>query len=258
VRFSLILAVLTTSTALFGAASGTGDTFHWSGKLPAGKFIEIRGINGSIHAEPSLGSDVDVIAYKGGQELDSSGVEFQVVEHDGGVTVCAVYRSLDGRSDGCAPGPGASNNSDVEVDFTVHVPKGVRFVGRTVNGLVEARSLDADTEGHTVNGNVCLSTAGAATGDTVNGSIEASVGSFQSPLNFSTVNGGITLVMPARTGARVHANTVNGRIQTDFPLAVRGRYVSMRADGAIGHGGPELKLATVNGSIKLKRRVTRF
>jgi DUF4097 and DUF4098 domain-containing protein YvlB len=70
---------------------------------------------------------------------------------------------------------------------------------------------------------------------------------------FSTVNGAITLDMPACTSARVHANTVNGRINTEFRLPVHGQFVSKRADGAIGHGGPDLRIATVNGSISLRR-----
>ncbi len=115
-----------------------------------------------------------------------------------------------------------SPNNDVSVDFTVRVPKAVRFVARTVNGLVEAKSLEADTEAHTVNGNVRLSTAGAAQGETVNGSITASMGKITSAAKFSTVNGAITLEMPSRTGARVHANTVNGGINTDFGLPVHG------------------------------------
>ena len=47
----------------------------------------------------------------------------------------------------------------------------------------------------------------------------------------------------------VQRNPVNGKISTDFSMAVRGR----RADGPIGHGGPLLRLATVNGSINLRK-----
>jgi hypothetical protein len=231
-HLSRLLVLLAASTALFGAV-GT-DTFHWSGRVPAGQLIEVRGVNGSIHAEPAVGQEVDVIAYKNGQQLDATEIKVRVVEHDGGVTICAVY-----------PSP----NNDVSVDFTVRVPKGVRFLARTVNGLVEANSLDAYTEAHTVNGNLRLSTAGTAQGETVNGSIIASVGMITEPLKFSTVNGGITLEMPRGTGAEVHANTVNGKISTDFSMAVRGRH----ADGPIGHGGPLLRLATVNGSINLRK-----
>ncbi len=235
-KFSRLFVLLTTATGLFGA---TGvDTFHWSGRMPAGQRLEVRGVNGSIHAEPALGDEVEVIAFKNGREYDPAEIDVRVVQHDGGVTICAVYPSSEGLADECnlGRGPLSSPNNDVSVDFTVRVPKAVRFVARTVNGLVEAKSLEGDTEAHTVNGNVRLSTAGAAQGETVNGSITASMGRITSSAKFSTVNGAITLEMPACTGARVHANTVNGRINTEFGLPVRGQYLSKRAEGAIGHG----------------------
>ena len=241
VHFSRMLVWLAAaSTALFGAVGG--GAFHWSGKVPPGQLIEVRGINGSIHAEPAAGADVDVIAYKNGQPYESGDIEVRVVEHDGGVTISTVSHDA----------AELSENGGT-IDFTVRVPKGVRFVARTVNGLVEATSLEADAEAHTINGNVRLSTAGAAQGDTVNGSITASVGRITSPLKFSTVNGGITLEMPMDADAQVHANTLHGQISTDFRLAMRGGFRGRRADGSIGRGGPELKLATVNGSISLRR-----
>jgi DUF4097 and DUF4098 domain-containing protein YvlB len=247
VNFPLISVLLIAPIALFGAAST--DTFHWSGRVPAGQLIEIRGINGNIHAQPASGQSVDVIAYKSGIAYDPGDVEVKVVEHDGGVTICAVSPSTSADND-CING---ALKNDANVDFTVSVPAGVRFVARTVNGTVEAKSLQADTEAHSVNGNLVLSTSGSAQGETVNGSITASVGRIESPLNFSTVNGGITLDVPSRAGARIHAKTVNGPIQTDFPLAVRGQFPAKRVDGAIGGGGPELRIATVNGSIRLRR-----
>ncbi len=210
--FSLIPLFLAAPLTLFGAATPT-DTFHWTGHVPAGQVLEVRGINGSIHAEPALGESIDVIASKSGRVFDPSEIELKVVEYDGGVTICAIYPSASG-SNRCENG--ADINNDVSVDFTVRVPSGVRFVARTVNGLVEAKALKADTEAHTVNGDVVLSTAGTAQGETVNGSITATLGKISSDLKFSTVNGGITLEVPRDAGARIHAQTVNGPIQTDF------------------------------------------
>ena len=250
---SRLLVVLTTVTGLFGA---TGvDTFHWTGRMPAGQRLEVRGVNGDIHAEPASGDQVEVFAFKNGRQYDPAEIDVQVVQHDGGVTICAVYPSAPGLTDECATGKEAPTplNNGISVDFTVRVPKSVHFVARTVNGLVEAKSLEADTEAHTVNGNVKLSTAGTAQGETVNGSITASMGRITNSAKFSTVNGAITLEMPACMDARIHANTVNGRINTEFRLPVRGQFMSRRADGAIGHGGPDLRIATVNGSIHLRR-----
>ena len=146
-----------------------------------------------------------------------------------------------------------TRTNDVQVEYTVRVPAGVRFVGRTVNGSVEARGLRADAEAHTVNGSIAISTRGLAQATTVNGSIEAELGAvFREPLEFETVNGGITLVVPAGSGAEVRATTVNGDIRTDFPLTVRGRFNHRRVSGTIGRGGPQLMMSTVNGDIRLR------
>lgn len=248
-NLSLIPVLLAGQLVLIGAPTNP-ETFHWTGHVPAGQILEIRGINGSIHAQPSSGDGIEVIASKSGYIFDPGEIQVRVVEHDGGVTICAVYPSAAG-SDQCASGEGVNN--DVNVDFTVRVPSGIRFVARTVNGLVEAKALKADTEAHTVNGDVVLSTDGAAQGETVNGSIRASLGKIDGALKFSTVNGGITVDVPRCASARVHAHTVNGGIQNEFALPVRGQFPARRMDGPIGGGGPDLQIATVNGSIRLRR-----
>jgi DUF4097 and DUF4098 domain-containing protein YvlB len=148
-----------------------------------------------------------------------------------------------------------THNNDVQVEFAVRVPAGVRFIGRTVNGDVEADSLAADAEVHSVNGKVRVSTTGAAQAHTVNGSIRASMGAsaWSRPLEFHTVNGSITVDLPAAASARVEASTVNGHISTDFPLTIRGGFSGRHITGTIGGGGPELSLETVNGSIELRK-----
>src|SRR5258708_32217475 len=88
---SRLLVLLAASSGLFGAV-GT-DTFHWSGRVPPGQLIEVRGVNGSIHAEPAVGRGADVIAYKNGQRFDGTEIKGQVVGHKGCVTMCAVYPS---------------------------------------------------------------------------------------------------------------------------------------------------------------------
>ena len=245
---SLLSVLLSLPLTALGATNI--DTFHWSGHVSAGQRIEVRGINGSIHAQPAEGESVEVIAYQSGHSIDPASVGVKVVENDGGITIFAVPQ---GASRECSEKGPASAAGDASLDFTISVPAGVHFVARTVNGRVEAESLHADTEAHTVNGDVVLSTTGAAQGDTVNGSITASVGRVTSPLQFSTVNGAISVEMPRGAAARVHANTQNGPIHSEFPLATGGQFPAQHASGKIGRGGPEVKIATVNGSINLRR-----
>jgi Putative adhesin len=233
--------------------------FSWHGQLAPGKSIEIKGVNGAIRAVRASGTEVEVEANKFARRSDVRSVTVQVVPHADGVTICAVYPSNDwGRPNECAPGSGGrmnTNNNDVRVEFTVRVPAGVRFSGRTVNGAVEAESLGSDVTADTVNGKIQISTSGWAEAKTVNGSISARLGQTARtrPIELETVNGGIDVALPATANAALHASTVNGGISTDFPLMIHGRFTGREISGTIGQGGPELNLKTVNGSIELRR-----
>jgi hypothetical protein len=259
----LVAAAVVAASLALGAGAARADRreedFRWQGRLAAGQTIEVKGVNGPIDATAAGGDEVEVLAVKSGRRSDPADVRIEVVPHGGGVTVCAVYPGAPGgKTNQCAPGDGGGTNTrdnDVEVRFTVRVPKGVRFTGRTVNGGVTAADLEGDVDASTVNGGVKIDTRGNARGETVNGSITASMGraDWTGSAAFKTVNGGITLSMPEDAGADVKAETVNGSIDTDFPLTVKGKFSSRRLAGTIGAGGRALDLETVNGSIKLRK-----
>jgi hypothetical protein len=240
------------------------DDFRWSGRVAEGKAVEIKGISGNISAEPARGDQVEVVAIKSSNRGDTESVKVQLVEHPGGVTICALYPTDDPsvvRT--CEPGPGKGNNSsgtnirnnDVRVDFTVRVPAGVSFVGKTVNGEIKAASLAGNVFTHTVNGSIEISTSGYAQAKTVNGSILASLGNGNWPdaIEFKTINGGITLDLPAALSTKISAETFNGQISSDFPVDVVGTVSRKQITGTIGAGGRELVIKTLNGSINLRR-----
>jgi Toastrack DUF4097 len=256
------------STALSGTGQQTGEDFQWSGQIAQGKSLEIKGINGAIEAVAASGNQVEVVARKHARRSDPASVTVMVIEHDGNVTVCAVYPTpvrtsgrRSQRDDGpneCRPGDEGRMNvrdNDVQVDFTVRVPANVRLVARNVNGPVMATSLRSDIEAYTVNGRITLSTMGIASAESVNGSIEATLGAtrWTEPLDYRTVNGGITLTLPSGVAAEVRANTMNGRVSSDFPISIQtSRRRGRRITGSIGSGGRELHLTTVNGGIRLR------
>lgn len=235
------------------------EDFRWQGRVAAGAAIEIKGINGGIDAQPASGTEVEVTAVKRARRGNPDEVEIRVVEHPGGVTICAVYPSREGRPNECKPGSAgrmSTRDSDVNVEFEVRVPAGVRFVGRTVNGGIKAGNLPGDAEAYTVNGGIEIESAGVVRGETVNGGIHATLGraDWQGALTLKTVNGGIHLVLPRGLNAELKAETVNGEIRTDFPLTAQGRFSKRRISGTIGTGGRQLELETVNGGIELKQK----
>jgi hypothetical protein len=252
-------AVLLAAVGSAAPASAATQDFAWEGRVAPGLAVEVKGVSGDVNAGPAPGDRVEVTAVKRGRRSDPAEVQVQVVEHAGGVTICAVYPTPKGRRPNeCRPGEGghmSTNDNDVSVQFTVRVPAGVRFAGRTVNGNVEAEGLDGDVQAATVNGGVRLSTAGQAEAETVNGSITASVGqaSGADPLTFKTVNGSIAVELPAAANADLRAATVNGDIQSDFPLHGPTRVTRRSLSGTIGSGGRRLELETVNGSIRIRQ-----
>jgi hypothetical protein len=261
---SLTAALIITAAAFAAFARGTSaqreqqDEFRWHEPLAAGRVVEIKGVNGNVEAVPAAGGEVEVVAVKRARRSDVADVRVEVVRHGDGVTICAVYPNVPGqRETECVPGGGGHmsvNNNDTSVNFTVRVPAGVRFVGRTVNGNVDAEGLSADVEARTVNGNVEVSTAGLARAGTVNGNVEVTMGraDWSDGLEFKTVNGNIELKLPSALSAEVDAKTLNGNILTDFPMTVRGTYSRRRLTGTVGGGGRELRLETVNGTIRLR------
>ncbi|MEJ2205291.1 MAG: DUF4097 family beta strand repeat-containing protein [Gemmatimonadota bacterium] len=234
------------------------DGFSWRGSIDSGDVLEIKGVNGPIDVERTSGSQIEVTAQAEGRRSDAKTVTIERVEHEGGITLCAVYPTPAGeRENYCAPGDGGHMNvdkNDVQVSFHVLLPEGVTFHGRTVNGSVQAMGLESDVLLTTVNGNVELSTTGRAEATTVNGSIEAAFGDTgpREELTFSTVNGSITLDVPDDIDADLDASWLNGELDSDLPFTLQGSMSKGQARGVIGDGGPLLSLSTVNGSIRLR------
>ena len=257
------------------AAAARQEPFRWSGRVASGKTIEVKGVKGTIRALPASGGEVEVVATRrGGGRSAPETVRIEVVPHEGGVTVCAVYprgrrewsddrgrmeeRGGEGGYNRCDPGEWRNLNvqdNDVSVDFTVRVPAGVRLSARNVSGDVDAEGMRGYVDARSVSGDVRFSTSGYGEGSTVSGEIVAVLGSagWSGDLDFRTVSGDITLELPARTSTQVRVETMSGDIQSDFPLDVERRTMRRRARGTIGEGGRELYLTTLSGDVRLRR-----
>ena len=150
----------------------------------------------------------------------------------------------------------STRENDVNVHFTVRVPRGVAFAPRTVNGDVAAEGLEGDVSVRTVNGSVEVSTTGHADAQTVNGSIRASAAAGGLERRRRVQDGqrqhhGDPAFLHLRRRARGDGQRLS--IGTDFALTVSGRLSRRHLSGTIGGGGRSLEMETVNGSIHLRK-----
>ncbi len=258
-RNALTLSLAAAAIAVAGCGDSTGPggvpiDDEWRGQMAAGDVLEIKGVNGGVIASAAAGTEAVVTTTRRGTQSDPATVTVEVVEHAGGVTICAVYPDVPGQAPNeCLPGnQGTMNvqNNDVEVTFTVSVPAGVIFVGKTVNGGLTATSLASDAYLTTVNGSVSVSTTQLATALTVNGSVTAAIGlaTPDEDLSFTAVNGPVAVTVPAAINAEVRAATANGSVTSDFTL---NQFAPGDWRGTLGSGGRLLTLTTVNGDVTL-------
>ena len=155
------------------------EEMRWHGWVPTGQVVEINNVHGNVRAETASGDEIEVVALKEGSD-DPAEVSIEVVEHKGGVTICAVYPNANTEHPfECRPSHGggfrlaATSDSeahirwdnggggdvrlnDLRVDFVVRLPKRLRFIGRTVDGEVSAHLAEQDVEAHSVLGNVSV------------------------------------------------------------------------------------------------------
>ncbi|MDX1660457.1 MAG: DUF4097 family beta strand repeat-containing protein [Gemmatimonadota bacterium] len=252
---SLTFALATMVVAVPAVAQQT-ETFRWEGEIDRGETVSVKGINGEVEARPTTGRTLRVEAQMRSKRGSVRDLDVDVRQTSGGITICGVYPLEDGGTkNACDRGRSGDMRNGTSIDFVVHVPPGVDFEGRTVNGGIETGDLDGNVSVSTVNGGIEVAGTGTVQAKTVNGAIEAETGaaSWDGDLEFKTVNGSITVTLPANANARVEAKTVNGGLDTDFPLTIQGRWGPRRMEGTIGQGGGTLELETVNGAIRLRR-----
>ncbi len=73
-------------------------------------------------------------------------------------------------------------------------------------------------------------------------------------LRISTVDGSVRIAMPGSSSFTVHASTMDGSLESDFPLTVSGKWGPRSLRGTVGDGRSSIRINTVDGNVELRRR----
>ncbi len=265
-RRTLAVAAAVAAAGFSGAtarAQGAADQTptRWAWKVPDGRWITVRNLNGRITVQKGAGDSVTVTATMRVRRGDAHYVRYDVRRYGADnqdVLVCALW----GPDSRCTPtdydsnGDTRSRDHDVRVDFQVTVPAGVRVSAHTVNSDVSVTGVTSEVRAGTVNGGVDVQTdGGPVSASAVNGSVHASLLHYHptQDMRFTSVNGSVIVELANDVNADVELSTVNGRFTTDFPVTLSGRIDPRQLRARLGQGGPRIVIRTVNGNVELRK-----
>lgn len=256
-------ALAAAPTASDAQTRRTDDSYSWEGRIPRGRWIVLRNMNGEVRVERSSDDRVSVTAIKRWRRGDPADVRITNVKGADGesVVVCAIWGD-DGRCDedgyrGSSRNSWGSNrDNDVSVEFVVRVPAGVRVDASTTNGDMRVVGATSEVIARTTNGSVrAESSGGPVSARTTNGNVTATMRDLGDArdMDFSTTNGSVIVEVPASLGAEVDMSTTNGSVASDFPMTLSGRINPRRLQARIGDGSRRLRLHTTNGNVELRK-----
>jgi len=245
---ALSLAALLAATGCVGLPTVYADvTEDVSRTLPlvADGELRVENVNGSVEIEAWDRDEVEIQAVKKANGQDALDRIEIVIAH--------TPQRIDIETE--LP---KGWNTGASVRYEIKVPSTASVDAETVNGAVRVRGAEGPLEVESVNGAVEVAgAAGPVSAKTVNGSLEVAYA--RTPAGgghrYKSVNGAIRVRLPDDVSGSFDGDTVNGGIETDFPLRIKKAKYGPKSSmhDVLGAGGPSFEFETVNGSIKILR-----
>ena len=158
------------------------------------------------------------------------------------------------------------------ITIVARVPRRAKLDLSTINeSEIVVRDIVGDLQLENVNGPITATNiTGSVIAESVNNPITVGLSGVASgaATSLSSLNGDITLTLPAAARAELHLDTAQGEITSDFELDIKpskplierkeGRGgVSVRMEdvivAAVNGGGPVIRVKTLNGGIKIAK-----
>jgi hypothetical protein len=249
-RLGGVLAVALLTAGGLRAEDAREERFEKTYELTGVRKVRLQNVNGAVSVE-SGGEHLKVVAVKSVRRASDADVlketEIRVTKTGSAIEIETilprqgrVFPWFFGRS------------SSADVSYQLTLPAGVAVEAETVNGRIGASRRTGDLVLSTVNGAVKVDGQdGPLKVNTVNGSVEVSFASAMRQASLETVNGSVTVTCAKDSSIRCALQTTNGRIQSEFPVTIEGKWGPKEAHGSINGGKESLAVETVNGDVRL-------
>jgi len=156
-----------------------------------------------------------------------------------------------------ASGPETRRDYHWDVSYEVFVPRRADLSLETHNGGIAIADVNGRIDFSAVNGGVVLKRVGGAVrGETTNGGLVVELSGDRwdgESMDVSTTNGGVIMSVPENYSAHLETGTVNGSVNTDFPVTGR---ITKQIALNLGSGGATVRAMTTNGGVSLRKKST--
>ena len=216
--------------------------------LPARSLLTVR---------PGQNGAVQIIAYEGSQIEVHARLQANAATQRAADAILRDVRVDLGQTI-TAQGPETDRGEHWTASFVIYVPRSTNVDAKTQNGPISIRNVVGKMELVAQNGPIQLSGVGGDVhAETQNGPLQVRLTGTRwvgEGLNAETQNGPVQLSIPANYNAALETGTVNGPMESDFPLTVtlNGRSWK-RLSTTLGDGGPTVRVVTTNGPVSLRR-----
>jgi hypothetical protein len=254
-----IATLASTALLLIAGAAQAGtleEVFDKTYDLRPGALISLDNTNGAVVIRAAADNRVHIHAIKHVESFHSdtlhsamSSLKIEVTSDAAGLKILTRYPK---QSEGFLSWL-SGDNANINVTYTLDVPRQSNLQVETVNGHIEVTDLAGNLKLDTTNGRIEVARCrGSIDAETTNGRIEAELLAVTGgrPMHFETTNGGISVKVPRTLAASIDASTTNGGITTELPVTSKDIH-RHALRGTINGGGAELKLRTTNGSISV-------
>jgi len=258
-------AFLSLALPLAAAVAQASDTkeVHRTVALGRDGRVSINTYKGSIAVttwdKPEV--RVDAVIEPDGDDRESrekvQWTQVQIWESGGSVTIKSDYEEAKRRSRGFLGLFDFETGSLPFVRYTIQMPATARLEIEDYKSESTVSNLRADLRLHTYKGNARVTNLdGAARVDTYKGDVRVEFARFSSASRFDTHKGEIDVRLPKDSRFELDADSGRrGDIQSDFTMTTHGggRFSrAARASGAVNGGGPELRMTTYKGTLRVR------
>ncbi len=234
------------------------DDYRFTKALRPGQELGISNIDGDVTVTQGTGADAVITVTKRVIRGNGDLVTAIMEQTDAGIRVCTVYLNAPDEKRTQCRGRNSSDRRheplEVEMTYTVSMPRGVRLAATTVDGNLRIEGLDTPATITTVDGDITYRGVMPEKLNSVDGDVSLEItGPVTRDTQISTVDGTITLQLDRDVAIDVVASSVDGEIESDFPLTLKSKWGPRNMRGTINGGGASVKLSTVDGSIQIRR-----